>query len=182
MTKQDIANIFRSLSERYPKYYKKMNKQEQIKYMQDMYELFNKYDLRLLEDALNGILVKRYPNPPSFIQLLTGVSRALFDRRSEVFIKMYDNKYYHKGLTGTEEEIDRKAFEIWDRIAIEFLKDRITNTHQKEIIDAVNEYDYLKEYKGLILFDESLPIPPGCDPNKSWDFSTPTCHLHSHKY
>ena len=59
---------------------------------------------------------------------------------------MYDNKYYHKSLTGTEEEIDRKAFEIWDRIAIEFLKDGITNTHQKEIIDAVNEYDYLKEY------------------------------------
>ena len=66
-------------------------------------------------------------------------------------------------------------------IAIEFLKDGITNTHQKEIIDAVNEYDYLKEYKGLILFDESLPIPPGCDPNKSWDFSTPTAHLHLHK-
>lgn len=182
MTKQEIANIFRSLSERYPKYYKKMNKQEQVKYLKDMYELFNKYDLKLLEDALNGIFSKRYPNPPSFIQLLTGVSRALFDRRSEVFLKMYDNKYYHIGLTGTEEEIDRKAFEIWDKIAIEFLKDRVTETHQREIIEAVNEYDYLNQYKGLILFDNSLPIPPGCDPNKSWDFSTPTAHLHSHKY
>lgn len=32
----------------------------------------------------------------------------------DVFIKMYDNGYYRIGLTGSEEEVSRKAFEKWD--------------------------------------------------------------------
>ena len=53
--------------------------------------------------------------------------------------------------------------------------------HKLEILKAVDEYDYLKEYRGLILFDENLPVPPGCDPNNDWDYSGPICHLNIHK-
>ena len=50
-----------------------------------------------------------------------------------------------------------------------------------EIENAVNDIDYLKEYKGLVLFDDKLPIPPGSDINYNYDFSRPTAHIYSHK-
>ena len=115
------------------------------------------------------------------MQMQLSVSRMLFERRSDVFVKMRNHGYYERNLTGSPEEIEKQSFKIWDNIAIEFLKDEISEHHKLEILKAVDEYDYLIEYRGLILFDENLPVPPGCDPNNDWDYSRPTCHLNTRK-
>lgn len=182
MTKSELSVIIKELYKKYPQEFDSMNKSEKVRYANELYDTVGKYDAQLVMSAILRIFNRNYPKPPNKQQLLMYISRMLFERRSDVFIKMYDNGYYKIGLTGDEEEISRKAFERWDKIAIEFLKDKITDAHKNEIKSAVNTCEYLSEYKGLILFDDNLPIPPGYNPNKEWNYSTPTAHLHSQKY
>ena len=109
------------------------------------------------------------------------VSDALLDRRYEIVKKLIDNKYFEIGMTGTKNEIERKAFDRFDKILVEMIIHKYSYATINEIENAVNDIDYLKEYKGLLLFDDKLPIPPGSDTNYNYDFSRPTAHLYSHK-
>lgn len=167
MTKSELSVIIKELYKKYSQEFDSMNKSEKVRYANELYDTVGKYDAQLVMSAILRIFNRNYPKPPNKQQLLLYVSRMLFERRSDVFIKMYDNGYYKIGLTGSEEEVSRKAFEKWDKIAIEFLKDRVSHKTRLELGCAVNEYDYLNEYRGLILFDDDLPIPPGCNPIKN---------------
>ena len=181
MEKNQIVKLVSRIKERFPDEFFRLTKEEKYEYIKTFENLFIKYDFDLVDKAITRIFKMRYLKAPTFMQMQLYVSRMLFERRSEVFIKMQDNGYYKKNISGTPEEINEKHFKICDDIAIEFLKDEISPHHKLEIERAVKEYDCLKEYRGLILFDENLPVPPGCDPNKNWDFSLPTCHLNTHK-
>lgn len=181
MNKQQIIELVSEIKDRFPDEFFKLSREEFQRYIETFDKLFIRFDYGLVEEGIHRIFKKRYPKAPTFMQMQLSVSRVLFERRSEVFVKMHNNGYYRKNLLGTEEEISHEEFKIWDAIAIEFLKDEISEYHKNQIINAVSEYDYLEEYRGLILFDENLPIPPGCDPNKNYDFSPPTTHLNTHK-
>ena len=181
MKKKHIIELVSRIKDKFPDEFFRLSKEEKYEYLKTFEKLFIKYDYELVYKALARIFDMRYLKAPTFMQMQLYVSRMLFERRSEVFIKMQNNGYYKKNLKGTPEEIKDRHFKICDDIAIEFLKDEISLQHKLEIERAVEEYDYLKEYRGLILFDENLPVPPGCDQNKNWDFSTPTCHLNTHK-
>lgn len=181
MEKKQIIELVSRIKDKFPDEFFRLSKEEKYEYIETFERLFIKYDFDLVDKALTRIFKMRYLKSPTFMQMQLYVSRILYERRSEVFVKMYDNGYYEKNLNGSPEEIKYMAFKIWDDIAIEFLKDEISPQHKLEIERAVKEFDYLKEYRGLILFDEELPVPPGCDPNKNWDFSLPTCHLNTHK-
>lgn len=181
MEKNQIVKLVSRIKDRFPDEFFRLSKDEKYEYIETFEKLFLKYDFDLVDKAISRIFDMRYTKAPTFMQMQLSVSRMLFERRSDVFVKMKNHGYYERNLTGSPEEIEKQSFKIWDDIAIEFLKDEISKHHKLEILRAVDEYDYLKEYRGLILFDENLPIPPGCDPNKDWDYSRPTCHLNTHK-
>lgn len=73
-------------------------------------------------------------------------------------------------MTGTKYEIERKAFDRFDKILVEMITHKYSYVTINEIENAVNYIDYLKEYRGLVLFDDKLPIPPGSDHNYNYDF------------
>lgn len=98
------------------------------------------------------------------------VSYALLDRRYEIIKKLIDNKYFEIGMTGTKNEIERKAFDRFDKILIEMIIHKYSYAIINEIENAVNDIEYLKEYKGLVLFNDKLSIPPGSDTNYNYDF------------
>ena len=181
MEKNQIVKLVSRIKDRFPDEFFRLSKEEKYEYVETFEKLFIRFDFDLVDKAISRIFDMRYIKAPTFMQMQLSVSRMLFERRSDVFVKMRNHGYYERNLTGSPEEIEKQSFKIWDNIAIEFLKDEISEHHKLEILNAVDEYDYLKEYRGLILFDEELPIPPGCDPNKNWDFSLPTCHLNTHK-
>lgn len=159
---------------------RKMTKSELMEYIRLFYEMFIRFDKQLVKDAITKVAVSSnfFPN---FAELNIKVSELLFNRRYEIVKKLIDNKYFEFGMTGTKEEIERKAFERFDKILVEMILHKYSFTTINEIESAVNDIEYLKEYKGLILFDDKLPIPPGSDPNYNSDFSRPTAHLYSHK-
>lgn len=181
MEKNQIVKLVSRIKDRFPDEFFRLSKEEKYEYVETFEKLFIRFDFDLVDKAISRIFDMRYIKAPTFMQMQLSVSRMLFERRSDVFVKMRNHGYYERNLTGSPEEIEKQSFKIWDNIAIEFLKDEISEHHKLEILKAVDEYDYLKEYLGLILFDENLPVPPGCDPNKNWDFSLPTCHLNTHK-
>lgn len=159
---------------------KKMNREELKNYINLFYERYLRFDKQLIKNAID-IVISKNKFFPNFVELSESVSQALFDRRYEIVKKLIDNKYYEIGMTGTVREIERKAFDRFDKVLVEMILHKYTEHTIVEIKDAVDNIDYLKEYKGLILFDDNLPIPPGCVPNYNYDFSRPTAQLHSHK-
>ena len=181
MEKNQIVKLVSRIKDRFADEFFRLSKEEKYEYVETFEKLFIRFDFDLVDKAISRIFDMRYIKAPTFMQMQLSVSRILFERRSEVFVKMQDNGYYMKNISGSPEEIKDKHFKLCDDIAIEFLKDEISEHHKLEILKAVDEYDYLKEYRGLILFDENLPVPPGCDPNNDWDYSRPTCHLNTHK-
>lgn len=181
MEKKQIIELVSRIKDKFPDEFFRLSKEEKYEYVETFEKLFIRFDFDLVDKAISRIFDMRYIKAPTFMQMQLSVSRMLFERRSDVFVKMRNHGYYERNLTGSPEEIEKQSFKIWDNIAIEFLKDEISEHHKSEILKAVDEYDYLKEYRGLILFDENLPVPPGCDPNKDWDYSRPTCHLNTHK-
>ena len=61
-------------------------------------KLFIRFDFDLVDKAISRIFDMRYIKAPTFMQMQLSVSRILFERRSEVFVKMQDNGYYMKSL------------------------------------------------------------------------------------
>ena len=159
---------------------RKMTKSELMEYVRLFYEMFIRFDKQLVKDAI--IKAATTSNFfPNFAELNKYVSDALLDRRYEIVKKLIDNKYFEIGMTVTKNEIERKAFDRFDKILIEMIIHKYSYATINEIENAVNDIDYLKEYKELVLFDDKLPIPPGSDPNYNYDFSRPTAHIYSHK-
>lgn len=159
---------------------RKMTKSELMKYVKLFYEMFIRFDKKLVKDAITKAATTSnfFPN---FAELNKYVSDVLIDRRYEIVKKLIDNKYFEIGMTGTKNEIERKAFDRFDKILVEMIIHKYSCATINEIENAVNDIDYLKEYKGLLLFDDKLPILPGSDTNYNYDFSRPTAHLYSHK-
>lgn len=160
---------------------RKMTKSELMEYVRLFYEMFIRFDKQLVKDAITKAATTSnfFPN---FAELNKYVSDALLDRRYEIVKKLIDNKYFEIGMTGTKNEIERKAFDRFDKILIEMIIHKYSYATINEIENAVDDIDYLKEYKELVLFDDKLPIPPpGSDPNYNYDFSRPTAHIYSHK-
>lgn len=159
---------------------RKMTKSELMEYVKLFYEMFIRFDKQLVKDAITKAVTTSnfFPN---FAELNKYVSDALLDRRYEIVKKLIDNKYFEIGMTGTKNEIERKAFDRFDKILVEMIIHKYSYATINEIENAVNDIDYLKEYKGLVLFDDKLPIPPGSDINYNYDFSRPTAHIYSHK-
>lgn len=71
-----------------------------------------------------------------------------------------DSTFEYLGGNNRENEIERKAFDRFDKILVEMIIHKYSYATINEIENAVNDIDYLKEYKGLVLFDDKLPIPP----------------------
>lgn len=159
---------------------RKMTKSELMEYVRLFYEMFIRFDKQLVKDAITKAVTTSnfFPN---FAELNKYVSDALLDRRYEIVKKLIDNKYFEIGMTGTKNEIERKAFDRFDKILVEMIIHKYSYATINEIENAVNDIDYLKEYKGLVLFDDKLPIPLGSDTNYNYDFSRPTDHIYSHK-
>lgn len=159
---------------------RKMKRSELIEYIRLFYEMFIRFDKQLVKDAItkSAISSNFFPN---FAELNKYVSDALFNRRYEIVKKLIDNKYFEIGMTGTKNEIVRKTFDRFDKILVEIIIHKYSSATINEIENAVNNIDYLKEYRGLVLFDDKLPIPSGSDPNYNYDFSRPTAHIYSHK-
>ena len=89
----------------------------------------------------------------------------LFERAFDVFCRMHKNGYFKQNIGGSDEEIKKREYEIFMEVSEDFIKYRLNPRWKNEIINAPNKYDYVSEFKGLILFDDSLPIPPWCGPN-----------------
>ena len=165
MTKSELSVIIKELYYKYPQEFNSMNKGEKLRYANDLYKAVKKYDAPLVMSAILRIIDKNYPKSPTINQLLLYVSRMLFERASEVFCRMHKNGFYRQNLSGTEEEINKKEFEIFMEVSEDFIKYRLNYRRKLEIMEAPNKFEYLSEFKGLILFDDSLSIPPGCRPN-----------------
>ena len=161
MTKSELSVILKELYKKYPQEFNSMNKSEKVRYANELYDTVGKYDAQLVMSAILRIFNRNYPKSPSKQQLLLYISRMLFERRSNVFCEMHRHGYYDQFFSGTPEEIIEKARWHWDKLAVEFLQDKVSTRTRMELEKAVEEYDYLSEYRGLILFDDTLPIPPG---------------------
>lgn len=165
MKKSELTVIIKELYKKYPQEFDSMKKNEKLRYAKELYDTVGKYDAQLVMSAVLRIFNRNYPKPPNKQQLLLYISRMLFERASEVFCRMHKNGYFKQNLSGSEEEIKQKEFELFMEVSEDFIRYRLSPRWKMEIIDAPNKYDYVSEFKGLILFDESLPIPPGCGPN-----------------
>lgn len=164
MEKKQITYLISDIYRCYPEEFNKMNKQQKLNYINIFYKEFVKYDFDLVINALHRILKQNYSKSPTIEQLKIYVSRLLFERVSEVFLLMYNNGFYRRNLSGTEEEIKEIEVKTFFRVSEDLIKYQLTLVNKNEIINAPDKYDYLSKYKGLILFDDSLPIPPGCGP------------------
>ena len=181
MTKKEANELIKYLNNAY--FYgnlDKMDKNQLEDYVKIFYEMFIRFDKKLVKTAISKIIQssKFFPN---FAELNINVSESLFNRQYEIITRLIDNKYFEKDMTGTKREIEKKAFDRFDKILVEMIINEYTKETIDEIKYAVENVDYLKEFKGLTLFDNELPNPPGCDPNYNYNYSTPTAHLYSHK-
>lgn len=139
---------------------RKMTKSELMEYVRIFYEMFIRFDKQLVNDAITKAATTSnfFLN---FAELNKYVSDMLLNRRYEIVKKLIDNKYFEIGMTGTKYEIERKAFNRFDKILVEMITYKYSYVTINEIENAVNVIDYLKEYRGLVLFDDKLPIPLG---------------------
>lgn len=165
MTKSELSVIIKELYKKYPQEFDSMNKSEKVRYANELYDTVGKYDAQLVMSAILRIFNRNYPKTPNKQQLLMYISRMLFERASEVFCKMHKFGYFRQNLSGSDEEIKKREYELFMQVSEDFIRYTLSPRWKKEIIEAPNKYDYVSEFKGLILFDDTLPIPPGCGPN-----------------
>ena len=160
MEKNQIVKLVSRIKDRFPDEFFRLSKEEKYEYVETFEKLFIRFDFDLVDKAISRIFDMRYIKAPTFMQMQLSVSRMLFERRSDVFVKMRNHGYYERNLTGSPEEIEKQSFKIWDNIAIEFLKDEISEHHKLEIltghVNALKSQSH--ENKGLGMIDLSQLI------------------------
>ena len=114
MEKNQIVKLVSRIKDRFPDEFFRLSKEEKYEYVETFEKLFIRFDFDLVDRAISRIFDMRYIKAPTFMQMQLSVSRMLFERRSEVFVKMQDNGYYMKNISGSPEEIKDKHFKLCD--------------------------------------------------------------------
>lgn len=153
LNKQELLKIIRKLKCLYPYFFNKMNKQELKDYINMFYELYHKYDFKLLDNTVNNCIKLGKKYMPSFAELNEILNDTLIGRIFNIVNIMHDNGYYKIGATGTTDEIKYKEFLAYDSVLAELIDNNIHKTHREEIIAYINQNQDMEEYKHMYLFE-----------------------------
>ena len=122
MTKSELSVIIKELYKKYPQEFDSMNKSEKVRYANELYDTVGKYDAQLVMSAILRIFNRNYPKTPNKQQLLMYISRMLFERASEVFCKMHKFGYFRQNLSGSDEEIKKREYELFMQVSEDFIR------------------------------------------------------------
>ena len=88
MEKNQIVKLVSRIKDRFPDEFFRLSKEEKYEYVETFEKLFIRFDFDLVDKAISRIFDMRYIKAPTFMQMQLSVSRMLFERRSDVFVKM----------------------------------------------------------------------------------------------